>query len=550
MTESTVDPVPVHELLAATLVQHAKSPLFGLIGDGNLFMVNSYVEKFGGRYVPARHEAAAVHMAIGYAQSSGGLGVATVTHGPALANTAVPLIEAMKGGQPLLLIAGDTASSDRNHLQKFDQKAFIAMTGAAHVELASPETAASDLVRAIRIATLERRPVVFNMRIDLQWAIVLNQHAVQGLPSQAETMSEAGAIEEAAAILAAARRPIVLAGRGACDPQSREAILRLAQRIEAPLATTLKASGLFHGHAHDLGIFGGLSHSAAIDTILAADTVFAFGAGLNKFTSSNGELLKDKRVVHVIADAGAVRRHCEPLLTVIGSPRPVAESMIEMLDLAEIPGSGFADAAMAVRLSAVTGLTGLENELKNPDPHRISLLAALAAFNEALPSDRTLVTDLGRFVTIAWRALPVECPEALVNTAHFGAIGCGLPQAIGASMARSHKRTVLVCGDGGFALGGPSELATAIEQNLDLTILLCNDGSYGAEHIQFTARDMNPMLSLLHNPPFAEIARAYGFTIASVRTPDDLSDACALARAHKGPLFIELHVDPMEVPLI
>lgn len=550
MTGNVVASGPVHQLLAATLAEHVKAPLFGLLGDGNLFMVDSYVRQFGGRYIPARHEAAAVHMAIGYAQASGRLGLATVTHGPALANTAVPLIEAVKGGQPLLLIAGDTAPDDRNHLQKFDQKAFIAMTGAAHVELASPETAEADLVRAIRIATFERRPVVFNMRIDLQWATVLKRQAVPTLPPRSELMADADAIEEAAAILAAARRPIVLAGRGACDPQSRDAVCRLAERIEAPLATTLKGSGLFHGHAHDLGVFGGLSHSEAIDTILAADTVIAFGAGLNKFTSGDGELLKDKRVVHIIDDAKAVGRHCQPLLTVVGSPRGVAESLIEMLDMAEIPGSGFADAGMAARLSAVTSLSGLENELRQPAPDRISLLSALAALNEAIPADRTLVTDLGRFVTIAWRALPVETPEALVNTAHFGAIGCGLSQAIGASMARLDKRTVLVCGDGGFALGGPSELATAIEQDLDLTILLCNDASYGAEHIQFTARDMNPELSLLHNPPFAEIARAYGFTVTSVRSPGDLSNACVLARAHKGPLFIELHVDPMEVPLI
>ncbi|MGN6536131.1 MAG: thiamine pyrophosphate-dependent enzyme, partial [Mesorhizobium sp.] len=180
----------------------------------------------------------------------------------------------------------------------------------------------------------------------------------------------------------------------------------------------------------------------------------------------------------------------------------------------------------------------------------ISFLEALVAVNAVLPADRTLVTDLGRFVTLAWRALPVERPEALVNTAHFGAIGCGLSQAIGAAIARSEHRTVLVCGDGGFALGGPSELATAVEQNLDLTILLCNDGCYGAEHVQFTARDMDPRMSLLRGPNFADIARAYGFEAFSVRTRGDLSKACALAGAHQGPLFIELHADPADVPLV
>ena len=333
---------PVHMLLAATLAEHARGPVFGLVGDGNLFLMDAFKRRFGGRYVAARHEASAVQMAVGYAQVSGGLGIATVTHGPALANTAVALIEAVKGGYPLLLIAGDTAPDDRNHLQKFDQKSFVSMTGAAYVELTAPETASADLVRAITMATRERRPVVFNMRVDWQWSEPKSQRPLPAPPAQAEVLPDTGAVEEAASILAAAKRPIVLGGRGACDARSREALIRLADRVEAPLATTLKAQGLFRGHAHDLGIFGGLSHSVAVDAILAADTVIAFHASLNKFTTGNGELLKDKRVVHVTADASAVRRHHEPLLTVLGSTRLVAEQIIEMLDAAEIAGSGFA----------------------------------------------------------------------------------------------------------------------------------------------------------------------------------------------------------------
>lgn len=550
MLSNASSPASVHALLAATLAEHADGPVFGLVGDGNLFLVDAFIRRHGGRYVAARHEAAAVQMAIGYAQAAGKLGVATVTHGPALANTAVALIEAVKGGHPLLLIAGDTAPDDRNHLQKFDQKSFVAMTGAAWVELASAETASVDLVRAIRMASLERRPVVFNMRIDWQWSVPKSQKALPALPLRPEILPDTAAVEEAAAILAAAKAPIVLAGRGACDGASAEALIRLAERIEAPLATTLRASGLFRGHAHDLGIFGGLSHSAAVDVILRADTVIAFGAGLNKFTTGNGELLRDKRVVHVVADAAAVGRHHEPLLSVLGSPRLVAGQIVEMLDAAELPGSGFAGPDMAATLSSANSLSGLESLLRPREPDRVPLLGCLAALNEALPPDRTLVTDLGRFVTLAWRALPVQHPEALVNTAHFGSIGCGLHQAIGAAIARPNCRTVLVAGDGGFALGGPSELATAVEQDLDLTIVLCNDGCYGAEHVQFTARDMETGLSLLKNPPFAPIARAYGFEAVSVGNKDELARACALAGEYKGPLFIELHADPAEVPLI
>ncbi|MEO9340758.1 thiamine pyrophosphate-dependent enzyme [Mesorhizobium sp. SB112] len=550
MPPTSITASPVHALLAATLAEHVPGPLFGLVGDGNLFFVDSFVAKQGGRYIAARHEASSVQMAIGYGQASGKLGVATVTHGPALANTAVALIEATKAGQPLLLIAGDTSPDDLNHLQKFDQKSFVAATGAGYVELTSPETASADLLRAIKMAVLERRPVVFNMRIDWQWSVPVSQRLTAGVPIQPELTPDYLAIEEAAAILAAAKRPIVLVGRGACDEAAKEALINLARRIDAPLATTLKASGLFLGQIHNLGIYGGLSNSAAMDIILSADTIIAFGAGLNKFTTGSGELLKEKRVVHVIADAKAVGRHYEPLLTILGSPLLVANQIVEMLDEAEIPGSGFAGADMAESLASATSMSGLENFLTPLPQGRISFLEALCALDNVLPADRTLVTDLGRFVTLAWRALPVEHPHALVNTAHFGAIGCGLHQAIGAAVAHPEGKTVLVVGDGGFALGGPSELATVIEHNLDLIIILCNDACYGAEHVQFVARNMDAHLSRLSNPSFARVAQAYGLDAVSVTNHDELVDACALVEQHKGPLFIELHADAAEVPLI
>ena len=243
----TVQTMKLHQRLAQAIVGHGVTHLYGLVGDANLFMVDSYVDTGLGRYVACTHEANAVLAAIGFAQTTGRTGVATITHGPALTNVTTALAEAARGGIPLVVLCGDTPPGDVQHLQKIDQREVVAATGATFVEMRRPETATQDLARAFRIAAHRRCPVVFNMRVDLQWETVQDEEKVTPAPDFALAPASGQALEEAVGMLASARRPLILAGRGAIDPGARSALLELAARIEAPVSTTLKAQGLFHG---------------------------------------------------------------------------------------------------------------------------------------------------------------------------------------------------------------------------------------------------------------------------------------------------------------
>jgi acetolactate synthase-1/2/3 large subunit len=536
---------PVHALVAESLLAHGTQVLFGLIGDANLFMVDSFVRTFGGRYVGATHEAHAVLMALGFAQARDTVGVATITHGPALTNAMTALVEGVKGNIPLVLICGDTPPENLHHLQKIQQRELIAATGASFVELRTPETTADDVALAFRRAQLERRPVVLNMRVDLQWQQTSARPLVLRLP-ETRTVVPAGAdLDDALGIIAGARRPIVLAGRGAIATQARTALIKLARQIEAPLATTLKASGLFEGEPWNLGVFGSLSNPATVEQILQSDCIIAFGASLSRHTTETGALLKGKRVIQVMSRATDIGTVSVPDIGIVGDPALTADLMTEMLRAAAIPASGFASGDPPVKSSvlergarAAAGSEGL-----------VAMDPALLALNEAIPADRTVVTDLGRFVTTAWLAFPVTSPLALVNTAHYGAIGCGLGAAIGAALAEPDRPTLLAAGDGGFALGGLSEMLTAVRHKLDLIIVICNDASYGAEHIQFTNRAMDPGLSMIGSTDFAAIARSMGAAAVTVDSDEALAAACSAIQTRSGPLVIDLKLDANRIPM-
>ncbi|GHD22424.1 acetolactate synthase [Tianweitania populi] len=538
---------PVFELLAQSLHAHGVTELFGLIGDANLYMVDAWVRADWGRYTACAHEATAVLAALGYAQVSGLTGVATITHGPALTNAMTALAEGAKGGIPVVLLCGDTAPHDREHLQKIDQRELVKATGAGFVDMRTPDTASSDLARAFRQASLERRPVVFNMRADLQWEKTAASPVKLPIPVVRTVIVEGDAFDEALGAIASAKRPLILAGRGAIAPDVKAALLRLAARLEAPVATTLKASGLFHGAPFDLGVLGTLARPVALETLLKSDCVIAFGASLSRLTTDNGKLLDGKRVIQILGDPLDNDRRTDPGMLLIADPASMADKIVEMLDLAEIAPSGATDADLAEALSREAEAQAQLPPTRETSDGTIDYEPALRRIHQALPCDRVLVTDLGRFVVSAWRNLPVSDPRHLVYTANFASIGCGLGEAIGAARAAPDKLTVLVAGDGGFTMGGLTELSTVVREKLNLAIILCNDGSYGAEHIQFTNKGMSPALSMTSPPDFTGIARAMGMTACKVPNPAELEVALKTLTSRNGPSLIELSLDPEKV---
>ena len=147
MPEPRTKPVKVYGAIARALKDLGIDTLFGLIGDANLYMVDSYIRDCGGKFVAVANEAAAVLAALGYTQVSGKVGVATVTHGPALTNTLTSLVEGVNSTIPMVLLAGDTPVEDRDHLQKTNQREFIMATGAGFEQFRAPGTLSEDLTQ-------------------------------------------------------------------------------------------------------------------------------------------------------------------------------------------------------------------------------------------------------------------------------------------------------------------------------------------------------------------------------------------------------------------
>jgi len=529
-----------YQSFAQAVADHKADTIFGLMGDANLFMVDSFVREAQGRFVPVAHEGSAVLMALAYAHVSGKVGVATITHGPALTNCATALTEGVRSLLPVVLMAGDTPTSNPRHLQSIDQRELVKATGAGFEQVRAPETIGRDVARAFYRAQVERRPIVLNMPADFMWTEIEHEKHVLDVFTNPGGVAEGDTLDEAIGMIASARRPVILAGAGAVH--AKDNLIALADRLEAPLATTLKAKDLFRDHPYNMDIFGTLSTPAAYDIIAKSDCIVCFGSGLHGFTTDQGKLMKNKRIVQVDIEPTHIGGSLHPDAALVADAALTADTILWWLNEAEIPPSGF-----TAELDTET-LTAHPIGANKSGEGFINFVQALERLETEFPKDRVLITDGGRFMTEVWCRISAPDPQSFIVTANFGAIGQGLQEAIGAGVAAPDRPVVLFTGDGGFMMGGINEFNTAVRQGLNLTVIVANDSAYGAEHIQFLDRKMDPGLTEFNWPSFAEVATSLGGVGIEVTSMDELDAALEKLDGVKVPALIELKLDPNDVP--
>ncbi len=517
--------------------------MFGLVGDGNLFLVDSFSEA-GGAYIAAGHEAGAVMMAHGFALSSGHVGVATTTHGPGLTNTLTALVDAAIGRIPLLIIVGDTARDDITSVQNIDQREFVAPTGAGFETVRAPESSLAQLTSVLTRVEAESRPYVLNVPVEYWWQDV--EYAVSKRPVVDRlARASAEAVEEAVGVIASARRPLILAGRGTTSASGSLAVQRLAARLEAPIATTLKAKDAFNASGNAIGLFGGLAQPWTLEVVGASDCVIALGAGLNNRTTEKGSLLAGKRVVQVDIDASRVGTVPNVDVSILGDVASTVDAVIELLDEAEVQPTGFfSDEARTKFRASVMPAAPVKS---SPGP--VTLGETLQWLNGLLKEQRTVVIDGGRFMFSVFHDIETDGARGWIEPINFGSIGLGLGAAIGAYFGQPDRPVLLLTGDGGFMLGGLTEFSTAVRAGADLVVAVLNDAAYGMEHVQLERRDLKGTSTEVPWPDLAPVAVALGGAGTTIRTSADFADAERLVDERTTPVLLDIKLDVNDVPL-
>lgn len=531
----------VAEALGAALAAQGVGTVFGVVGSGNFHVTNALVAN-GARFVAARHESGAATMADAYARVGGGLGVLSVHQGPGLTNALTGITEAAKSRTPLLVLAAETGAGSVRSNFRIDQWALAGAVGAVPERIHSPATAAADLARACHTALAGRRTVVLNMPLDVQAATCTGPLPDLSPRAPHPPVASPAAVAELARLLAAARRPVFIAGRGARLAEAREPLRALAERTGALLATSAVARGLFAGDPYDLDVSGGFATPVAAELIQGADLLVGWGCALNMWTLRHGTLVGEAAtVVQVDLDAEALGAHAPIHLGLVGDVAETARAAEAELARRGHVSPGYRDPDLAKRLSREGRWSDLPYE-DDSDGSRIDPRALSTALNDLLPRQRTVAVDSGHFMGHPVMYLDVPDADGLVFTQAFQSIGLGLATAIGAALARPERLTVAALGDGG-ALMSIADLETAVRLGLGLVIVVYDDEAYGAEVHHF-GPDGHPLDTVTFPPAdIAAIGRGFGCAAATVRRPEDLSAVSGwLAGPRDRPLVVDAKV--------
>src|SRR5262249_805828 len=323
-------------------------------------------------------------------------------------------------------------------------------------------------------------------------------------------------IEAAAATLAKASRPLVLAGLGAHRAGARNAIETLAEKIGALLLTTARGKDLFRGNPYNLGIIGSFSHSVARRMVEQADCVLVFGASLNFLTTSFGTSLPRVPLLQVDVARTNIGRWLGADIALVGDAGLVAKQLIAALP-ERSPDKPFHDEDSRKLLSTFDPARDFQaaSTARTLDPRTLAL-----ELEQLLPRDRNLVVDSGNFLSVV-PYLSVPDPGCFKMTADFASIGLGFGAALGVAKGRPEKTTVLLIGDGGFLMT-MGELETLVREDLPMVIVLMNDCAYGAELHFLRLRQQPVAKSVFPDVDFAPIAEGFGFEAATIRTLEDL----------------------------
>jgi acetolactate synthase I/II/III large subunit len=531
--------VKVHEAVARALRDNGVDTMFGLLGDANMRYITDYIDLEGGRYIGAVDERGAVMMAQGYARVGNRLGVASITHGPAVTNALTSLTEAARSRTPIVVFTGDTPAV-RGHLQHIDLPGLVAPTGALYQRVHNPSEVFDAVATAARSALIARLPVLLDVPVDLLGADVDDIGTrVRAARAHATSPGE-DALDRALGVIASARRPLVLAGRGAVVAEARKELRLLADILGAPVATTLLAHDFFRGEPFNLGVLGTLAQPPAVEILAESDCVIAFGAGLNRFTAAEGSAFVGKTVVHVDTDPAAFDTFTAVDAQVLGDARTTAIIMIEQLRAADHRPSAFRSDDMARRIGDHHPRSGYTDAGSKTE---LDVRSAMIRLDELLPRDRIVVTDVGRFVGAPWSFVHVQNPLDFTHSAAFGSIGLGTAMGVGAAAAHPDRLTLTVAGDGG-AMMGIVEFRTAVRHRLPLLLVVVNDGGYGAEWTKLRAHGVDPRHALIEWPDLADVGRALGGHGLTVHTLADLEPIADHVANVQLPLLVDLRVDP------
>ncbi len=510
-----------YEVLAKACVAEGVEHCFALLGDGNMHFASG-LEAQGCNFTYARHEHCAVSMAMAYARVTQKTSFVTVTCGPGLTQVMTALVAAVRSKTPLVILAGEAPLSLPWYNQGIEQAPFVVACGASYYAVNDKSQLFSKLNQAFLEAKANQVPVVIGIPFDLQesiWTETKPYVPVSQWPAIDDRIGPTSeAVDSAFELIQASKNIILVGGRGVILSDAKEVCQSLALAVDALLASTLPARGLFWDDEFNLNVAGGFASDVAKKYFSQADLVIAVGTSLASHSIDAGRLYPKAKVLHIDTSP-----------TILNQGRFVATHHLRAD--AKLGVQALLDRLSATRVP-IARLNSVAQEIKDKPTdafkfnHMDDLLdprSVIAALDQVLPKDWMMVNSSGHCSYYPAHMYQRSSANFL-TIREFGAIGNGLSYAIGAAIARPDVPVVLFDGDGGLMMH-IQELETIKRHGLKILICVLNDGAYGSEIHKLRVDGASESGAYFGIDDLAALAKGFGLEGVTIRDIEKVKDA-------------------------
>ncbi len=511
--------------------------IFGLPGVQLYHALDALVDQPEIRFITTRHEQATTYMADGYSRAGGiGVGTALMVPGPGLLNASAGMSTAYSASSPILVVSGqierDHIGGDRGMLHEINDQldSIKAVTKWAHRILDPTEVPAAVHEAFHNLKTGRPRPV----EIEIPPETLAEVADVELLEPEEYERPVAGPenIKRGAQLLAEAKNPLIWAGGGVISSEASEALVRVAEHLQAPVITTAEGKGAISDHHYlSLGALRLRNDPVARDPS-DVDVILAVGTRM-----VNPQWLNGQQIVQIDIDEAELGRNYENTFGILGDARGTLEGLHGALTAITPARANRADAVKVIRNARAE--TAIRVEPQD------SLLGAVRA---AVPDDGIVVSGMTQLGYYSRAFLPVYEPRTFLTSSYSGNLGYAYPLALGAKVAQPDKAVVALSGDGGF-LFNSQEMATAVQHGINVVVVVFNDNAFGnVLRDQINRFEGRTIGSALHNPDFMKLAEAYGVRGVRAEGPDELESKLREAVSIEAPTLIEVPVQMMPSP--